>query len=105
LPEVIVDQRSKRACDQPNSEPNRLSFYEEINVSMAVVGKRTRAEKHDNADDQQSQDSQEKNVGTFCDTWFTYGAALRLTGANFLFSLAFGIESFCPIFNLRGSSM
>ena len=71
---------------------------------MAVVGKRTRAEKHDNADDQQSQDSQEKNVGTFT----IHGLRMERVKTHwceFFVFVAFGIESFCPIFNLRGSSM
>jgi hypothetical protein len=65
LPEVIVDQRSKGAHDKAYPEPDRLPSYEKINISMAVTRKRTRAEKHDNANDEQSQHSKEKDIGAF----------------------------------------
>ena len=52
LPEVVVDQRNEGADHKPNPEPNRLPLDEKINVSMAIKGKRTRAEKHDDADDE-----------------------------------------------------
>src|SRR6266446_4648242 len=65
LPEVIVDQRSKGAHDKAYPEPDRLPSYEKINISMAVTRKRTRTEKHDNANDEQSQHSKEKDIGAF----------------------------------------
>src|SRR6266542_5143027 len=65
LPEVIVNQRSKRADDKAYPEPDRLPSYEKINVSMTVARKRTCAEKHDNANDEQSQHSKKKDIGAF----------------------------------------
>jgi hypothetical protein len=56
---VVVDQRNEDADDQSNPEPNRLSLDKKVNVSMAVARKGTRAEKHDDPDDEQSQHSQE----------------------------------------------
>ena len=64
LPEVIVDQRSERADYKPDADPNRLALDKEINVPMAVTRKCARAEKHDDADDEQSQHSEKKNVCT-----------------------------------------
>jgi hypothetical protein len=65
LPEVIVDQRSKGAHDKAYPEPDRLPSYKKINISMAVARKRTRTEKHDNANDEQSQHGKEKDIGAF----------------------------------------
>ena len=40
---------------RPIPSQNRLTFDEEINVAMAVAGKRAGAEKHDDADDEQAE--------------------------------------------------
>ena len=60
---MIIDQRGKDADHESNPEPNRLPFDEKINVSMAVTRKRARAEKHDDADDEQSQHGEKKDIG------------------------------------------
>ena len=56
---MVVDQRNEDADHQSNPEPNRLPLDEKINVSMAIERKGARAEKHDDADNEQPQHSQE----------------------------------------------
>ena len=64
---------------------------------MAIAGKSAGAEKHDDPDDQKSEDRQKQKVSAFA----THGAD---DYSFFLVDLA-GIKSFWPIFNFRGSSM
>src|SRR5205085_9719105 len=61
-PEMVIDHRRHRADDETDAEPDRLAFHEEIHVAMAVLRERARAEKHDDADDQHPQHSQEQEV-------------------------------------------
>src|SRR4029077_7142274 len=46
LPELIIHERRKNARGQSNPNPNRLTFNEKINVSMAIACIRARAEEH-----------------------------------------------------------
>ena len=65
LPEVIINQGRSDTNDQTNSEPNRLVFEEKVRVAMAVFGKSAGAEKHHDADDEQSQHRNEQEVSAF----------------------------------------
>ena len=56
---MVVDQGCRSTYDEPETEPNRLSLHKKINVTMTVAGKGTRAEEHDDADDQHAQNGQE----------------------------------------------
>jgi hypothetical protein len=56
LPELIVHERRKSACDKSNPNPNRLAFNEKINVAMAVACVGTRAKEHHDAYDEQCED-------------------------------------------------
>ena len=56
LPELIVHERRKNARNKSDPNPNRLTFNEKINVSMAVACVGARAKEHHDANDQQSQD-------------------------------------------------
>ena len=113
---MIISQRTNDADRKPNSEPNRLPSDEKIDVSVAVAGKRTRAKKHDNPNDEKPQHGEKKNIGTltmhnqveraFC---FVSRTSLFLGFAAFPFVVfdfvALGINSFWPIRNLRASSI
>jgi hypothetical protein len=114
---VIVNQRSKDADSKANSEPNRLSSDEKIDVSMTVARKCACAEQHDNPDNEKSQHSEKKDIGAltmhgqveraFCFAWRT---SLFFRGfAVFSFVVfgfvVLGINSSWPIRNLRGSSI
>jgi hypothetical protein len=57
LPELVIHERCNNARDQPNPDPNRLAFNEKIDVAMAVARVGARAEKHHDANDEQSQHS------------------------------------------------
>src|SRR5438874_3679403 len=72
---MIIDQRGEDAEYQADANPNRLSFDKEINVAMTITSKCTRAEKHHNANDEQSKHRQEKNV-----------SALTMHGSNVTFA-------------------
>ena len=61
---MIVHQRRKNASHQPEPDPNCLAFDEKVNVAMAVACVRAGAEKHHDADDEQSQHRQKQDVGT-----------------------------------------
>src|SRR5690348_7257143 len=63
LPKMVIDQCGENTEYQADTDPNRLTFDEEINVSMAVTGECACAEKHHDADDQQSEHREKKNVG------------------------------------------
>jgi len=64
-PKVVIDERSKRASHESSPEPDRLSPDKEINIAVAVPGKRASAKKHDDADDQQSQHREKENIRAF----------------------------------------
>ena len=59
---MVVDQRNQGAYGKANSEPNRLSFNEKIDIAMTVSRKRARAKKHDDTDHQQPQHRQKEDV-------------------------------------------
>src|SRR2546430_5801980 len=61
-PEMIIDNSGDGADHESHAQPDRLAFHEKIHVAMAVLRERARAEKHDDADDQHPQDSQEQKV-------------------------------------------
>src|SRR4051812_11350920 len=63
-PEMVIDDRRRRADDEADAEPGRLAFHEKIHVAMAVLRERACAEKHDNPDDEHPQDSEEQEVST-----------------------------------------
>src|SRR5205823_3479525 len=65
LPEMVIDQRGRDADNQTNSQPERLAFEEKISVAVAVAGKSAGAEKHHDADDEQSQHRNEEEVSAF----------------------------------------
>src|SRR5947209_2754104 len=62
LPKMVIEQRCRDANRQSNTEPNRLSFDEKINVAVRIPRKRARAEKHDDADDEHREHREEKEV-------------------------------------------
>jgi hypothetical protein len=64
LPEMVVDKGCHGADNEANAEPDHLSLYEKIDVTVTVARERTRAEKHDDADDQHAENCQEQKIGT-----------------------------------------
>jgi len=55
LPELIIHERRKNACDKSDPNPNRLASNEKINIAMAIACVGARAKKHHDANDEQSQ--------------------------------------------------
>ncbi len=53
------------AAKNGDSEPNRLASDEKVNIAMTVARKGTRAEKHDDADDEHAEHGQKQDVSTF----------------------------------------
>jgi hypothetical protein len=47
---LIIHERRKNACGKSNPDPNRLTFNEKIDVSMAIACVRARAKEHYDAD-------------------------------------------------------
>ena len=48
---------------KPNPEPESVPAHEKINVAVAVPGERAGAEKNNDADGEQPEDSEKQNVG------------------------------------------
>ena len=65
LPKVVINKSGERASHKSGPEPNRLPPDKEINIAVAVPGKRTCAEKHDDADDEQPQHREEQDIRAF----------------------------------------
>ena len=118
LPKVIVNERRKDADRKANSEPNRLPPNEKIDVSVTVPRKRTRAEEHDNSDNEKSQHSEKKDIGALtmhgqveCACFFAWRTSLFFSLAFAAFSfvvfgfVVLGINSFWPTRSLRASSI
>src|SRR4029077_3538002 len=116
LPKVIISQRANDADRETNSEPNRLPSDEKIDVSMAVARKRTRAKKHDDPDNEKSQDGEKKDISALTMHNQVERACCFVWRTSFFFSLGFGafpfvvfgfvalgINSFWPIRNLCAS--
>src|SRR4051794_12732171 len=98
LPEMVIDDRRRRADREPDAEPDRLAFHEEERVAVAVARKCARTEKHHDADHEHREHSDEQDVSALAMhqsalAFFAFGAGLT------------GMASFCPTFNLCGSSM
>src|SRR5262249_47926378 len=65
LPKMVINERSQRAGDESGAKPDSLSPDKEIDIAMAIPGKRTCAEKHDDADNEQTQYRQEEDICAF----------------------------------------
>src|SRR2546422_652923 len=62
---MVVDERGGRANRQSNSEPKTLPLNKKINVAMTITRKSAGAKKHDDADDEHAQNSDEQDVSAF----------------------------------------
>ena len=65
LPKMVIDQCCRDANSEPDSEPDRLVLEEKVRVAMAVLRKSAGAEKHHDADDEESQHRNEQEVSAF----------------------------------------
>src|SRR4051812_39877797 len=128
---MVINHGSEGANCKPHPQPDRLAFHKKIHVAVAVLGKRARAEKHDDADHQHPQDSEEQKISALPMHLGVAGKCGRglcaptshatNVGAQrplphwtpfHLYSdffgfvcFAAGMTSFCPIFNLCASSI
>src|SRR5205085_2512785 len=65
LPEMVIDHRRCDAKSEANSKPDRLMFEKKVRIAMTVLGKSAGAEKHHDADDEQSQHRNKQEVSAF----------------------------------------
>ena len=55
LPEMVIDHSARDANREAYSKPKRLMFEKKVRVAMTVLRKSAGAEKHYDADDEQSE--------------------------------------------------
>ena len=63
LPEMVIDQRRDGAGDQTQPEPEGMPLEEIIDIALAVLRESAGAEKNDDADRQQAEDSEKQDIG------------------------------------------